>query len=88
MYPYGESGFVFREDDGESLDYMSKQSCKTLIECSEKNGNVQITIGERQGEYQNKPSTRIWEVYVHGSFGKVEVNCLSKNDKFSVAEAN
>ncbi len=88
IYPYGKSSFVFREDDGESLDYMSKESCKTLIECCEKDGSVQITIGERQGEYQNKPTTRIWEVYVHGGFGKVEVNCLSKNDKISVVEAN
>jgi alpha-glucosidase (family GH31 glycosyl hydrolase) len=88
VYPYGESCFVFREDDGESLDYMSKESCKTLIECSEKDGEVTVTIGERLGDYQNKPQIRTWEVYVHGSFDDVEVRCLSKDDKFTVTNAN
>ena len=67
---------------------MSKESCKTLIKCNEKDGKVNVTIGERLGDYQNKPQIRTWEVYVHGSFDDVEVRCLSKDDKFTVTNAN
>ena len=81
IYPNGNSSYIFREDDGESLKYISEESCKTLIKCNESNGNVDVTIGDRIGEYEGKPANRIWEIYIHGNYEHVNVNCQSSTDK-------
>jgi alpha-glucosidase (family GH31 glycosyl hydrolase) len=81
FYPLGESRYVFREDDGESLDYTVKESCKTVIECKENNGKVLVNISERSGEYEGKVQSRTWEIFVHGKYDNVEVKCASDADK-------
>lgn len=75
VYPCGESAFVFREDDGMSLDYQTKPSCKTTITCAQHGGSVQIRIGNREGDYAGKPEKRIWDVFVHGVYDNVRAIC-------------
>ncbi len=75
FYPKGKSEYVFREDDGESLDYETNISCHTLITCELVEDVVSIHIGKRCGEYQNKPVKRKWIVHVHGTTAKVKVVC-------------
>ncbi len=78
FYPCGDSKYVLREDDGESLDYMTKQSCQTEIFCFERDDEVNIRIGERKGSYSTKPTERIWEIYVHGCDKKINALCDEK----------
>lgn len=65
IYPDGDSSYIFREDDGISLDYEKKLSCHTLITVSETDEKVTVTIGERVGDYDGKPAVRKWLVRVH-----------------------
>ena len=58
FYPHGRSEYIFREDDGISLDYLEKMSCHTKISCEEKEDKVIINIGKRCGEYSGKPKKR------------------------------
>ena len=75
IYPYGKSRYVFREDDGESLDYRTKMSCHTVIECEELSDKVNVSISDRNGEYDGKPVKRNWEVYIHNCDKPVFVKC-------------
>ena len=79
FYPYGESEYIFREDDGISLDYLTKTSCHTRICCSAADDKIKISIGERVGSYDGKPQKRIWKVTVHGTTLPVEVSCAEKD---------
>lgn len=79
FYPYGESKYIFREDDGISLDYLTKTSCHTRICCSAADDKIKISIGERVGSYDGKPQKRIWKVTVHGTTLPVEVSCAEKD---------
>ncbi len=65
VYPDGFTSYVFREDDGISLDYETKTSCHTSITVEETDEKVIVNIGERVGEYDGKPETRTWLVRVH-----------------------
>lgn len=84
IYPYGKSEYVFREDDGESLDYRTKQSCHTKITCTEHADGVEIIVGERAGEYKGKTKDRTWEVYVHNCDKAVSVKCLEKGAQINL----
>lgn len=75
FYPDGKSGYIFREDDGLSLDYRRGISCHTLVECNETAEDVQIRIGSRIGDYSGKPENRVWEIYVHHCDKPVKVVC-------------
>lgn len=75
FYPHGRSEYIFREDDGISLDYLEKMSCHTKITCEEKEDKVIINIGKRCGEYSGKPKKRIWKAAVHGTDKPVEIFC-------------
>lgn len=78
FYPFGKSEYIFREDDGISLDYIESTSCHTKITCSENENEVEINIGERIGEYKDKPKDRIWQLYVHNCDKPVKVICSEK----------
>ncbi len=65
IYPDGKSSFIFREDDGVSLDYENNTSCHTLIEVDEDDNTVRIKIGDRIGDYKGKVDSRTWRVRVH-----------------------
>lgn len=65
IWPEGESSYTLREDDGASLDYLTRQSCQTEILCAEAPDQVQVTIGPRRGDYKGKPVCRKWVVRVH-----------------------
>ncbi len=83
IYPDGESKYIFREDDGYSLDYETKKSCHTEIYVCENEAEVRVNIGERVGEYQGKPRKRVWTVRVHiksGEDKKIILEC-GENDK-------
>ena len=75
IYPCRETKYIFREDDGISLDYLNHTSCHTEIVCREMNGKVEIHIGNRCGEYRKKPEMRIWNVTVHGTDKPVTIDC-------------
>lgn len=75
FYPYGESEYVFREDDGESFDYLDKPSCRTRMICEETEKAINIKIGIREGEYDNKPQNRVWKIVVHGTEKPINVIC-------------
>lgn len=51
LYPYGVSYYDFYEDDGISLDYESGKRTVTRISMEKKNGECEIVIGERKGEF-------------------------------------
>ena len=74
IYPHGRSSYIFREDDGESLDYQTQRACRTEIICEEGKDSVAIRIGERSGNYRGKPQQRTWLVHVH-SEKPVRVAC-------------
>lgn len=65
IYPDGDSSYIFREDDGVSLDYETKLSCHTKISVTETDDKVTVEIGERIGDYAGKPTSRTWLVRVH-----------------------
>lgn len=65
IYPWGRSEYCFREDDGESLDYLQQKSCQTRIRVDETEDEIEIHIGERCGEYTGKAAQRLWKVRVH-----------------------
>ncbi|MBP3361393.1 MAG: glycoside hydrolase family 31 protein [Clostridia bacterium] len=75
IYPCGKTEYIFREDDGESLDYIENNSCHTLIRCDETGGSVNIRIGKREGGYKNKTKNKTWLVKVHGTGKRAEVVC-------------
>ena len=78
FYPCGKSEYIFREDDGESLDYRTNVSCHTLIQCDDTGDTVKIRIGKREGEYKTKTETKTWLIKVYGTDKKVEVVCDEK----------
>lgn len=51
LYPYGVSHYDFYEDDGISLDYENGKRTVTRISMEKKNGECEIVIGERKGEF-------------------------------------
>jgi len=67
IYPDGMREYIFREDDGESLDYLTHESVHTKITVSETPEKVVVNIGERIGNYAGKPEKRTWLVRVHPS---------------------
>lgn len=78
VFPCGDSEYLFREDDGMTLDYETRESCHTKIACSESDGKVVVTIGKREGDYRGKPEKRSWLVRVHGPRARVEVKRLEE----------
>ncbi|MBE5818443.1 MAG: DUF5110 domain-containing protein [Clostridiales bacterium] len=84
FYPCANSAYIFREDDGISLDYKTQDSCHTNITCIQSNDSVDITISARNGNYKGKPEHRVWEIYVHGEFSNVNVVCSDSNDSFII----
>ena len=73
-----ESSYIFREDDGESVDYEHSMSCHTRITCTCTADKIRIHIGERQGEYRNKPKKRRWLLRVFDSGREVEITCQER----------
>lgn len=84
FYPDGKSEYIFREDDGISLDYRTKMSCRTLITCEEHADKVIISIGNREGEYNGKPEERVWEIYVHDCDKPIEATCDENAAKIKI----
>ena len=80
IYPNADekSTYVFYEDDGISVDYENNICSQTEISCECADGKVLVQIGERVGEYQNKPEKRIWKIYVHGFGGETIVSCADE----------
>lgn len=75
IYPCGKSQYVFREDDGESVDYLQNTSCHTLITCEETADKINITIGKRAGDYSSKTKNKVWIINVIGTDKKINVIC-------------
>ena len=85
IYPDGNSEYIFREDDGVSLDCNTKLSCHTKITVTETDEKVVVEIGERVGDYEGKPGTRKWLVRVHPKDDRdqlLEVKCAEGDKVF------
>ncbi len=78
IYPYGKTEYIFREDDGLSLDYMENLSCNTKIVVEEKDNEIYVTIGDRIGEYKDKPERRVWKVSLVGTDKPMNIVCLDE----------
>ncbi|MBE6612512.1 MAG: DUF5110 domain-containing protein [Ruminococcaceae bacterium] len=65
IYPDGDRTYIFREDDGVSLDYETQDSCQTVITVTETPEKLTVNIGARVGDYAGKPERRTWLVRVH-----------------------
>ena len=74
-----KTSYVFYEDDGISVDYEKNVRSRTKITCECDSNRMLVHIGNREGDYQNKPEKRIWNVYVHGYEKEVVVNCEEDN---------
>ena len=81
VYPFGESRYTFREDDGLSLDYESANSCRTEMVCRADDQEIRLTIGPREGDYQGKCAQRVWKVRMHGAAAPVVVDNRSDGDE-------
>ena len=75
FYPHEKSEYIFREDDGISLDYLQNNSCHTKITCDATGNTIKIHIGDRAGDYNGKPSKRIWKIFIHNTDKKAEIEC-------------
>lgn len=84
IYPYGKSECIFREDDGVTLDYIDHTSCHTKITCEETEDKIKLVIGDRVGEYNDKPAERIWKVNIIGNDKPVEVICEEAGARFEI----
>lgn len=82
IYPCGESEYLFREDDGLSLDYENAVSCHTRIRCRETEQGVRVTIGKRVGDYTGKVEKRRWKLVIHGTAKPVSVEMESDTDEY------
>ena len=81
VYPCGETRYVFREDDGLSLDYEKSMSCHTEIICRTSDAETRLTIGRREGEYQGKCAHRLWKVRMNGAVGSAAIEALDPADQ-------
>ncbi|MCI9141375.1 MAG: DUF5110 domain-containing protein [Lachnospiraceae bacterium] len=46
-----------------------------MIRCQEQERKVLVSIGRREGAYENKPEKRVWKAFVHGYDGPVQTEC-------------
>jgi alpha-glucosidase (family GH31 glycosyl hydrolase) len=58
IFPKGQSKFTLYEDDGESYNYLKGEVAKTVLECSENEKEIVITVNPRSGSYSNMPEKR------------------------------
>jgi alpha-glucosidase len=58
IFPKGQSKFTLYEDDGISYKYLDGEIARTVLECSESNNSIRITIHPRIGKYENMPEKR------------------------------
>ncbi len=65
IFPCENSSFTLREDDGESFEYLEGQIAETLLECSEEDKQISVTIHPRKGSYSSMPETRLHELQIH-----------------------
>lgn len=70
VYPKGESSFTLYEDDGVTRDYQSGTSARQTFSVQAPevdDGDVAVTIGQRQGSYNGMAPGRPYEVVAHTS---------------------
>ena len=65
VYPHADSSFTLYEDDGETRQYLNGDVAATAINCRQQNGEVELTIDARRGEYEGMPETRSVDVRLH-----------------------
>lgn len=65
MYPWGHSGTLLYEDDGETLDYMNGRFSSTKISCRAETDRIDIQIHPREGSYESIPKHRSYRVIIH-----------------------
>lgn len=85
IFPKGESKFTLYEDDGQSYKYLEGAVAKTLVECSEIDKEIVITVNPRSGSYENMPEKRTHSFRISGQ-GKMKLmnrNIPWQYDKYS-----
>jgi alpha-glucosidase len=58
IYPDGDSSFDLYEDDGVSRAYESDAYVVTTLRCAASDTRIQLSVGNRRGEYDGMPSSR------------------------------
>ncbi len=69
IYPAGNSGYRFYEDDGVSNGYLAGEFAQTLFTCMVANGAVSVGIGATQGTYNGQLPERTYILKLEGRFG-------------------
>jgi hypothetical protein len=60
-----QDSFSLYEDDGVTTEYQSGRFAKTVVSArQEQNGDVTLSMGSAQGNYQGQPLSRRWEITV------------------------
>ena len=73
VFGEGEDVFELYEDDGVSLGYQSGEYAVTKIKSKAQNGNVTVTVGAAEGNYNGMPQAREIAVYYRGRIEKKTV---------------
>lgn len=65
VYPAARSEFTLHEDDGVGLGYRKGEYARTRLVCETNGKAVTLTIGGRDGNYADMPTTRNFTATVH-----------------------
>jgi hypothetical protein len=65
IYPRGDSTYSLYEDDGTTYDYENGSFASTEFRCQERQREILIAVGSRQGSYRNMPANRSYLLSVH-----------------------
>ncbi|WP_106496225.1 TIM-barrel domain-containing protein [Lentibacillus sp. Marseille-P4043] len=68
IYPEGKNSFTLYEDDGATREYQDGAFAKQKITTNapkKGKGNIEITVGSSDGEYDGKPEIRPYEFTIH-----------------------
>ena len=86
VYPEGKSDYTLYEDDGNSLAYLKGAVALTQVHCETSPDAVTLTIEPRQGTYDQMPSKRDYEIWIHSKPArKVIVNGINTNADYDPA---
>ncbi|GAT72297.1 glycosyl hydrolase family 31 domain-containing protein [Microbacterium sp. HM58-2] len=95
VYPQGSSEFTLYEDDEVTRGYADGQSSRQEFSVEAPKpmhtGNVEVTIGKRDGDYEGKAAARPYRLDVHTGSEPVKVvlgnRALSEQDELAALDA-
>ncbi len=84
IYPEGESKYILREDDMETLEYENTESAHTVITCKSNSDETIVTIGAPSREYAGSLTSRNYNIKLHGNSENITVICERSTDTYTV----